>query len=64
MADPYQPASQKFRDVNARFRGHLCKRGAILCVVSRLGTLKDLRQAAQLLSPHRQCDMHSEFGTR
>jgi hypothetical protein len=64
MADPHQPASQKFRAVNARFRGHFCKRGAILYVVSRLGTLKDLRQAAQLHSSHRQCDMHSGFGTR
>ena len=62
--DPHRPATHEFCNVNAKFRGHRCNRGAILCVVSRLGTLTDLRQAAQLHSTHRQCDMSPGFGTQ
>ena len=53
-AEAYQPASHEFRNVNAKFRDHICNDAAILCVVARLGGRKDLRQAVSIDSMHRR----------
>ena len=53
-AEAYQPATHEFCNVNAKFRDHICHGAAILCVVARLGGLKDLRQAVSIHSMHRR----------